>query len=268
MTELHSWTQPGTTGARHCVRWTGAEPRLVVVLSHGYGEHIGRYADLAADLTASGAIVYGLDHMGHGKSEGEPAVISGFNDAVADLHQVAAQAAAENVDLPVVLLGHSMGGLIATRYAQTHGETLAALVLSGPQLAGKDMLEMLLGMPDFPDMPMDPSVLSRDPAVGEAYLADPLVWQGGLPRSTVASMVSALGELENGPRLETLPVLWMHGTEDQLSAIDGARTAVEALTGENLQQRAYPGARHEIFNETNRDEVVADLITFLASVNR
>lgn len=264
MTPSHAWTLSGPAGDRNALSWPAEDPRLVVLLSHGYGEHIGRYHHVADALVAAGAVVHGIDHVGHGRSAGEPAVVEDYDVPVADLHRLAQHARAENPGLPVALVGHSMGGLIALRYAQQHGEELAALVLSGPQVAGKEMLQQLLAMPEIPSFGIDASVLSRDATVGEAYLADPLVWHGDLQRPTMEAMVRAMTQLEEAAPLSGLPVLWLHGTEDQLSPLEGARPVIEAtVPSDRLEHHAYAGAQHEIFNETNRDEVLGDLTGFL-----
>src|SRR5213596_115435 len=114
-------------------RWTADEPRCVVLIAHGYGEHAGRYAHVAEYLVDRlDAAVWAPDHRGHGLTEGERALVSDGEALTSDLHDVADQARAQHPGLPVVLLGHSMGGLIAARYAQRFGDELAALVLSGP----------------------------------------------------------------------------------------------------------------------------------------
>ncbi len=266
MTAPRTWSLPGFDGDRHCVSWSPVAPRLVVLVSHGYGEHVGRYGHVAATLVEAGAAVYAIDHVGHGRSDGDRAVVPDVESVVDDLHRLDLQARDEHPGLPVVLLGHSMGGLIALRYAQRYADTLAALVLSAPQVGGGDMLSMLLELPEIPSFPIDASILSRDPAVAEDYLADPLVWHGDFQRPTLEAMVAGLRAAEDGPRLESLPVLWMHGTDDQLSPLDGARPLVEAVVRGPLAQRVYPDARHEIFNETNQDEVLADLVAFLDGV--
>ncbi len=263
MIEPRTWSLAGFDGARHAVTWSQGSPRYVALLSHGYGEHIGRYQHVADALVQAGAAVYGIDHVGHGRSEGDRVVIENYDSVVADLHQLDLRAREENPGLPVVLIGHSMGGLIAMRYAQEYADSLAALVLSGPQISGKEMLGQLLALPEIPEFPIDPTVLSRDPAVGEAYMSDPLVWHGGFQRPTVEAMVAALTQVEEGARLESLPVLWMHGTEDQLSPVEGARGVVEATVTGHLERRIYQDARHEIFNETNKDEVIGDLVAFI-----
>src|SRR3954447_7334519 len=105
-------------------RWDAADPARLVVLVHGYGEHIGRYEHVAEALIARGSAVAGPDHVGHGRSGGARALVEDSEALVADLRAVAQDARG---DLPVVLVGHSMGGLIATRYAQRHREDLAGL---------------------------------------------------------------------------------------------------------------------------------------------
>lgn len=114
-----------------------------------------------------------------------------------------------------------MGGIVAARYAQRWGDELAALVLSAPVIGGNPAFEQLLGMDPIPDVPIDPAVLSRDPAVGEAYAADELVYHGPFARATLESLIGAMSRIAEGPGLGDLPTLWIHGTEDALGA--GAR---------------------------------------------
>jgi alpha-beta hydrolase superfamily lysophospholipase len=255
----------GTEGRVVVTVWGNDAPRLIVLVAHGYGEHAGRYGHLAERLVGAGAVVYAPDHLGHGKSDGERALMRSAEDPVSDLHSVLELARSEHPDLPVALIGHSMGGLIATRYAQTHPGELSALVLSGPVIGGNPAFTMLLEMDPIPEIPIDPQVLSRDPAVGEAYAADPLVWHGPFKRETLEAMVAATEAIAAGPTFESLPLLWIHGAEDQLAPIDLQRPVVERLRGPRSEQRVYPGACHEVFNETNRDEVVADVVSFLTS---
>jgi alpha-beta hydrolase superfamily lysophospholipase len=112
--------------------WRHERPRYLALVVHGYGEHVGRYEELAEVLVNHGAAVFGPDHRGHGKSAGERVLVEDFEDVVTDVHAVAELARAAHPDVPVVMVGHSMGGLISARYAQRHGTELAALVLSGP----------------------------------------------------------------------------------------------------------------------------------------
>ena len=244
--------------------WDVDDPRLVVLLSHGYGEHARRYDHVAERLNADGAVVYAPDHWGHGRSEGERALAENLEGAVDDLHLVAERAEADHPGLPVALVGHSMGGLIATRYAQRFGGELAALVLSGPVVGGNPELQMLAEMDPIPDVPIDPAILSRDPAVGQAYAEDPLVYHGPFRRETLLGLGAAIAAVaEGGAFRDDLPTLWIHGEEDQLVPIVHTRPALEAIKGARFEEKIYPGGRHESFNETNRDEVIDDVAAFL-----
>jgi alpha-beta hydrolase superfamily lysophospholipase len=253
----------GTRGRIVVHEWRTEEPRFVLLLAHGYGEHAGRYEHVAQRLAAEGAAVYAPDHLGHGRSEGERAHCEDGEDFTTDLHKVAERARAEHPGLPVVLLGHSMGGLIATRYAQRHPGELDALVLSGPAIGGAPQLEMLLTLDPIPEIPIDPAILSRDPAVGQAYADDPLVYHGGFKRSTLQALVNGVQATAEGPGLGDVPTLWIHGEEDQLVPLEATRPAVERIKGSRFEEKVYAGARHEVFNETNRDEVLDDVVDFI-----
>ena len=239
------------------------DPRYIVLLSHGYGEHARRYDHVAAALVADGAVVYAPDHHGHGLSEGERALADDLEGAVEDLHLVYETAIAENPGPPTVLIGHSMGGLIAARYGQRYGSELAALVLSGPAVGGNPEIEALAQMDPIPDVPIDPEALSRDPEVGRAYAEDPLVYHGPFRLETLVGFGTAVAAVAEGGNFGALPTLWAHGEDDAIVPVRYTRPAIEQISGEHFEQRIYPGARHEIFNETNRDEVIADVLEFL-----
>lgn len=243
--------------------WPQAQARYVAVLAHGAAEHIGRYEHVAAALHRHGAAVTGSDHLGHGRSGGERMAIADFEDVVDDLHRVVEHAGASHPGLPRVLIGHSMGGMIAARYAQLHGAGLAALVLSAPVLGPWPLARMLLAMDPMPEVPIDPAVLSRDLLVGRAYAEDALVWHGGLPRVSLEATVCCLAAIDAGPALDALPTLWLHGSDDALVGADVVRQGLARIGGSRLEQRLYAGARHEVFNEINRDEVLADVLDFI-----
>src|SRR5215207_7582449 len=243
--------------------WPIDDPARLVVLVHGYGEHIGRYEHVAAALNARGSAVVGPDHRGHGQSPGEPALVEDFEPIVDDLRAVVQDARG---DLPVVMVGHSMGGLIATRYAQRFPEDLAGLVLSGPAIGLSPVFEGWLAAPELPSDPIDVAVLSRDPAVGEAYAADPLVWHGGWKRPTLEAFVAADQAIAEGPGFGNLPLLYVHGAEDELVPVDLARPIVERLAGPDSELHVLAGARHEVFNETDKDETIGMVASFAERV--
>ncbi len=246
-------------------RWPVDDPARLVVLVHGYGEHVGRYEHVAQVLVARGSLVVGPDHVGHGRSAGEPALVEDFEAVVDDLRAVVQDARG---GLPVVMVGHSMGGLIAARYAQRHREDLAGLVLSGPAVGLGPVIEGWLGLPELPSDPIDVAVLSRDPAVGEAYAADPLVWHGGWKRPTLEAFVAADRAIAEGPDLGPLPLLYVHGAEDELVPAALARPVVERLAGPDSELRVLDGARHEVFNELGKEETIALVADFAERVTR
>jgi alpha-beta hydrolase superfamily lysophospholipase len=256
----------GTRGTLVVHEWPHPRPGYVALLVHGYGEHAGRYQEVAGVLGAHGAAVYAPDHVGHGRSAGERVVVADFEDVVSDVHAVADLARAAHPGLPLVLFGHSMGGLVSARYAQRYGGELTALVLSGPVIGAWELPGRLLALDEIPDTPVSPAALSRDPAVGAAYAADPLGWHGPMKRPTVEAFARTLETVALGGDVGRLPVLWLHGDDDRLVPLVGSRIGVEQLSGGDLTERIYPGARHEVFLETNRAEVFADLTGFLDRV--
>lgn len=241
--------------------WPVEDARRLVVLVHGYGEHIGRYEHVAAALNAGGSSVVGPDHVGHGRSAGSPALIEDFEPVVDDLRAVVEDARGA---LPVVMVGHSMGGLIGTRYAQRYGDELAGLVLSGPAIGLAPVLEGWLANP--PSDPIDGAVLSRDPAVGQAYAADPLVYHGGWKVPTLEAFIAADAAIAAGPGFGALPLLYVHGGDDQLVPVALAQPVVDRLAGEDSETVVIEGARHEVFNETDQDETIGRVVEFAERV--
>ena len=257
----------GTRGEIAVHRWTPeGEVRGLVVLAHGYAEHAGRYADVAEHLNAAGFAVVAPDHAGHGLSDGTPGEVEDVEVLVDDLAAVAAAARAALPDRPVVLLGHSMGGVVTTRALQRDVLPVDAWILSGPVIAGNPGIFALLDLDPIPEVPLDPAMLSRDPAVGEAYAADPLVYHGPFLRPTLRSLSGVVPTIADAGPIGDVPTLYLHGEEDPLAPYGLTRPVVEALGLTDLEHRSYPGAMHEILNETNRDEVLADIDAFLDRV--
>jgi alpha-beta hydrolase superfamily lysophospholipase len=257
-------TISGAEGQLFVRTWQGDEGRYAVLLAHGLGEHTGRYGHVAVHLLAHGAaVVSGPDHLGHGQSDGPRADFDDVDVMVEDLHQVADQLRDDHPGLPLVLIGHSLGGVIAARFAQKYGAELAALVLSAPVIGGNPGFQALLSMDPMPDVPLDPAALSRDPAVGEAYAADPLVHHGPVTRTALQSIFTSVDQIAADGSFGDLPTLWIHGENDPLAPYDVTAKAFETVGGTHLEQKVYPGAMHEIFNETNKDEVLADVTNFL-----
>jgi alpha-beta hydrolase superfamily lysophospholipase len=263
---MGEWTFQGHGGEIAARAWPVPQPRYVAVLCHGYGEHVGRYEWVAGTLNGHGAAVYGHDHVGHGRSAGERVLVNDFDPVVDDLHALVRTAQEENRGVPVVLIGHSMGGMIAARYAQRHPGTLAALVLSGPVLGRWDVVGELLAKDPIPPTPIDPETLSRDPEVGRAYAADPLVWHGDFRRETLEAIQETLSAIGTGGSVGDLPLLYLHGEADTLVPPGPSLEGLEAIRGSHTESRTFPGLRHEIFNETTKAEVLGDVTSFVDRV--
>ncbi|MCB0869436.1 MAG: lysophospholipase [Solirubrobacterales bacterium] len=247
---IHEWAPVG-------------EPGYVVLLAHGYAEHAGRHAELAERLEQDGAVVYAPDHWGHGYSGGDRALVDEADVLLEDFCRVYDLAKAEHPDLPLLLIGHSMGGLLATLFLQEAGRPVDAVVLSSPLLGGNPGLEALLELDEIPEIPIDPSVISRDEIAQDAYLNDELVYHGPFRRETLEGLVSTVARAQEGPGFGEQPLLWLHGEGDMLVPFDPTREVVENLAGPGTEKKTYPEARHELFHETNKDEVFTDVFEFI-----
>jgi acylglycerol lipase len=248
-------------------------PRASVVIAHGAGEHSGRYAHVAARLVAEHCAVYALDHRGHGRSGGPRALIDRIDHTVADLDALVVQAQREHPAAPVYLVGHSMGGTVALRYAIAHQDRLSGLVLSGP-LAALDATPapvrviaraMSVVAPRLPAVGVDASLVSRDPAVVKAYEADPLVHHGKLPVRTVVELATVIESLPVDVAAITVPTLIMYGSADGLCPTAGSVMLSERIGAADKTVVAYDGLHHEIFNEPEQEKVLDELCHWLGA---
>lgn len=252
-------------------------PIAAVMLIHGLGEHSGRYAHVAAALTDAGIAVHALDHRGHGKSDGKRAFVKSYDEFMADLVQFRAQIEARHPGLPLFLLGHSMGGNLAVGHALDHQAGIAGLALSGAALqVGSDLSPAKLKVfrlvakfaPGFRPEGLSAEAISRDPAVVAAYRNDPLVFTGKISAGLGAALIGAMERFPARFGELTLPTLIMHGTDDQLASVDGSRALERAAVNADVTAHYYDGLYHEIFNEPEREQVLADLVTWIRSVVR
>jgi alpha-beta hydrolase superfamily lysophospholipase len=257
-------TIEGSEGSIVVHQWAPVgDPEYVVLLAHGYAEHALRHAGLAEKLEADGAAVYAPDHRGHGQSDGERALVDDAQVMVDDLARVYDLAREEHPDLPVILIGHSMGGLLATLFVQEARRPVDAMVLSSPLLGGNPALVALLDLEEIPEIPIDPSVISRDEIEQQAYLDDPQIYHGPFRRETLEGLVAALEQARNGGSFGDLPVLWIHGEGDMLVPYDLTSESMEILSGPGTEAKSYPEARHELFHELNRAEPYEAVFDFL-----
>jgi alpha-beta hydrolase superfamily lysophospholipase len=249
----------------------GSEPRAVVVLAHGASEHSGRYEWTGEQLVSRGYALYAIDHRGHGRSEGDRAVIDRMRNAVEDLHTLVERAAASHPGRPVVLLGHSMGGAVALSYTIEHEDALDGLMLSAPlaALEAASPVQRVAGRvlsvvaPKLGVVGIDSTAVSRDPKVVEDYDADPLNYHGKLPARTVAELTSAIDGYPEAVKAFELPMLVMHGTADRLTPIAGSEMVVANAASSDKTFKRYDGLFHEILNEPERQQVLDDIAAWL-----
>lgn len=245
------------------------DPRVVVVISHGLAEHGGRYAALAERLVAHGYAVYALDHRGHGRSTGERANIGRFSYLVSDLSAFIGRAQRQHPDATPFLVGHSMGGAIALASVLRNPGGLKGLVLSAPALATgeavspfKAFFVRLLSRfaPNTGVLTLPATAISRDPAVVRAYESDPLVFRGAIPARTLVELLGAMAEFPGAAPKLRLPVLVQHGTADRLVPLAATRPLYDRLGNPKQRTvRVYDGLFHEVYNEPEREQVIADL---------
>lgn len=254
----------GSEGRVFYRRWDPAgTPRRIVQIVHGYAEHGGRYAHVASALNERGAVVYADDHLGHGHSDGERALISDFDHVVDDLQSLASLARSENQGLPHILVGHSMGGLLSARLCQREPSEIAGVAFCGAVIGDWQWARDVLSEDELPFIPFDPGALSRAPEVGVSYANDPLVYHGQYKRALLEAEVFALDRFAEEIDRLTMPVLLLHGTADPFVPYQRSVEAVEDMPTDDVTIHVYEGARHEVLNESNSDEVIAHLVDWI-----
>lgn len=249
------------------------EVRAVLLIVHGLGEHSGRYMNVVNRFVPLGYAVYGIDHIGHGRSEGRRLYVERFVDYTEPLKTYFDMVRCWQPDKPIFLVGHSMGGLIGALHLLAHQEGLAGAVLSGPAVkapgnipaaiifAGRVLSVLVPGMGLVP--PVDAEGVCRDPAVVMAYLADPLVCRGRMTARLGAELIGAMGRARAEANRITLPILILQGSADRLVDPSGAQILYEKVTSSDKKLVVYEGFFHEVFNEPQHDRVLTDVEQWL-----
>jgi alpha-beta hydrolase superfamily lysophospholipase len=261
-------------------RWSGDAPaRFVVQIAHGMAEHARRYMPVARDLIAAGAMVYANDHRGHGRTAGAVEKLGDFGeggyDALPeDMAILTRLIRKEQSSLPVILLGHSMGSFAAQVYALDHSDLIDGLVLSGStaiDVFAKARAEAG-GTLNTPFEPARTAYdwLSRDPAAVDAYIADPYCgFQGRHRSASLGGQRAADPEALKRVRSD-LPIYLFAGDKDPLNGdLAFLKVLIERYQAAGVKDVTwdfYPGGRHEMLNETNRDEVIANLVAWMSRV--
>ncbi|MFF1571458.1 alpha/beta fold hydrolase [Leifsonia sp. NPDC058292] len=258
--------------------WPVERPRGVVQVAHGVGEHAARYRALAEHLNADGFSVYADDHLGHGRTGmaqwGDAAMLGklgpgGVRAAVAAIHAFSGVIRDANPGLPLVFFGHSWGSLAAQMILNTNADDYDYAVLSGTAYRTLGSMDngYNLNKRHAHLGTTGAEWLSRDPAVSQAFVDDPLTTSVPLPKLFGAFEAMRLLGKPARALARDIPVLIQVGGDDPLGGEASARRLERAYRERSgltdVTTIVYPGARHEIYNETNRDEVMADLSSWL-----
>jgi alpha-beta hydrolase superfamily lysophospholipase len=257
----------------HTIRWPAATPRAHVIVAHGFGEHIGRYARLGQAFAQTGLDAVGFDARGHGRSDGVRGDAPSYGAYVEDLRGLVGQVRTENPGLPLFLFGHSFGGALVLHTALhcAPGE-LAGVVATGPYLklaftppAWKVSIGRALGS-IYPGLRLPTELqtqwLSRDAQVARDYRADPLA------HSTISARVFFGIEAANAWTLEhagelTVPLLVMHGGDDHITDAATSERFVARAGSADKTYRLLPGMYHEVLNEIDAGPVYDEILAWL-----
>ncbi len=250
-------------------------PKAILLVVHGLAEHSGRYLNLVDHFVPKGYAIFGLDHRGHGKSEGLRGYVDRFSDYLDDLRIFLDIVRNEHSNTKIFLVGHSVGGTIATAYAVNHQSELAGLILSAPTLkvgSSVSRLDIVIAqvlsvlLPKIGIAVIDASAVSRDKAIVDAYVSDPLVYRGKI-RARLGSELVKVIERKLPLQIPeiNLPVLIMHATADRLSNPEGSTVFYELVNSKDKTLKHYEGLYHEIFNEPEHKQVLAYMEAWLAA---
>lgn len=258
-------------------RWQpDLEPMAVLALVHGFGEHGGRYNYLVDYLVGRGYAVYAFDHRGHGRSPGARGHIQRWSDYRADVEAYLKLIGGQNPGLPLFLLGHSLGGLIAADYVLHTPVGLRGVILSSPYLAQANISPALLALSRvfsfvYPALAintkLDVNTISRDPVEVKRYAEDPLVHSTATARFGTEA-ASALAWVQAHAADWKLPLLLYYGTNDQLVPTEGSRRFFAAVGIKDKTRVEYPGGYHESHNDLHRAQVFADVERWLEQHRR
>jgi acylglycerol lipase len=247
-------------------------PVAVLIVVHGIAEHSGRYANLVNYFVPKGYAVYSFDLRGHGKSDGKRSYIERFSYYLDDLKTFCNKVKEENKNIKVFLVGHSLGSTIAINYALEHQNEFSGLIVSGTTLkAGASINKASIFMakilsvilPKIGVSALSAAGISRDKAVIEAYVNDPLDYTGKLSARTGAELLKTMEKVQSRISGVSLPVLIMHGTADCISDPSSSRMLYDGARSKDKTLKLYEGFYHEVFNDPDCQQVFSNMDDWL-----
>jgi len=248
--------------------------KAVLLVVHGAAEHSGRYMNIVNHFIPLGYGVYSLDHFGHGRSDGQRVYVESFDDYIEPLNTFYTMIRRWQPDKPIFILGHSLGGLIETYYLLDHQKEFTGAVVSAPSIKIQDTISpMTITMgkllskitPKAGLLALDAKAVSKDPAVVEAYVTDPLVYTGKITARLAAEMLRAMQRVTDEVGTISLPMIIVQGKADRLVDPSGAQMLYDKSSSTDKTLKMYDGLYHEVFNEPEREQVLADVEEWLES---
>jgi len=245
-------------------------PRAVIVLVHGFNAHSGYMIWAAEQFAARGLAAYALDLRGRGRSDGERFFINSFSEYTGDVDQLVAIAKAAHPGLPVYVLGHSAGGVVASTYVFEHQDTLAGLVCESFALdvGVPDAAALLIKgishlAPHLHIFTLKNEIFSRDPAVVAAMNADPLIANESQPAETSAELIKAAERLKSNMPKYRVPILIIHGTADKATRYQGSEYFYVHAGSTDKTLKLYERHYHDLLNDVGKEDVMADVQNWL-----
>lgn len=246
------------------------EPRAVVVINHGVNSHGGQYLWAAVQLAAAGFSVYAIDMRGRGRSEGPRYRIDDVSEYVGDLSQLIGLAKEREPRLPVFLLGHSAGGVVACSYVLDQQDELDGLIcesfafkVPAPAFILGFIKLLSRFLPGLPVLKLKNEDFSRDPRAVKALNSDPLTRGEIQPAATVAALVRADERLEREFSKITLPVFILHGTADKATVPSGSQQFHRTTSSRDKTLKLYDGHFHDLLNDIGKEVVMADIVAWI-----
>ncbi len=255
--------------------WRAIHPKATIALIHGISEHSARYKHVGEYFAAQGYSVHTMDLRGHGRSPGKRILVRQLDEHSDDVASFLAWVRAQNdgqaVEQPLFLLGHSMGGLIVTYHVLTQTPALTGVILSSPALKLGTVSPLLVAIgrivaqiiPGLPMVPLDNRLISRDPLIIQANIDDPLVHHGNIPAATGLAMIKAVAYVQCKMEAFRLPLLIIQGTADRLVDPEGSKQLYARAQASDKTLKLYEGFYHEVLNEPEKEQVMAELLEWL-----
>ena len=250
------------------------EPKAILLVAHGIAEHSGRYMNVVNHFVPAGYAVYGVDHIGHGKSDGKRVCVERFQDFTKTFKKYFDMIRGWQPIKPIFLVGHSMGGLISAAYLLKHQDELTGAVLSGPGIKVPDNISnavifagkiLSVVMPKAGIIQLDAEGICRDPAVVDAYVNDPLAYRGKITARLSSEMLKTIQHVTGSAIKIRLPIMIVQGGSDKLVDPSGAQLLYDSVSSEDKKIKIYDGLYHEVFNEPEHGQVLDDVKVWLDS---